>query len=90
MCLTEARVHGDEFCVDLWYPRVGDNPNKINVGLMDVRASDGLQIEYDFDRDGWIIRQDANDGEGPEDWQEVVFLQSWALTFEERWGKTNE
>jgi hypothetical protein len=78
---------GDTLYVTLWYPRTDDEPNKIDIGLMDVRAADDLLIEYDFGRDGYSIKQastfewdDENDPNGlcDPDWQEVAFIQAWA------------
>lgn len=79
----------DTILVDLWYPRNEGMRDKIEIGLMDVRASDGIRVSYDFDRDGWIIEQGSVWAWGPEektdcDWQEVAFLKSWA-----REGKTD-
>jgi hypothetical protein len=59
--------------------------------FMDVRASDGLRVEYDFDRDGWSIQQPRNIARetGPNrteqftTWHEVYFAPSWALESEE-------
>jgi hypothetical protein len=61
------------------------------IDLMDVRASDGLRVEYDFDRDGWSIRQPRsvtretgpNRAEQVTTWHEVYFAPSWALESEE-------
>lgn len=70
--------------VDLWYPRVEDNIDTIQVMLMDVRAADDIQISYDFERDGWVIKQaskfvwDADDEICDPDWQEVAFIAAWA------------
>ena len=69
--------------VDLSYPRLDDNANKVEVGICDVRAADNIQIEYDFERDGWSIKQastfewDADDKVCDPDWQEVAFVQAW-------------
>lgn len=77
-------VRGDKLVVDIWYPRVDDRSiKKIEVGLVDVRAADSIQIEYDFDRDGWVIKQASTfewSGDDPicnPDWQEVAFVQAW-------------
>jgi hypothetical protein len=83
LMLKDIKVSGRVLFMDLWYPRVGDNVNEIQLGLMDVRASDGIRISYDHDRDGWVIKQGSVwefPAEGPcdEDWQEVTFIQSWA------------
>ena len=68
------------------YPRIDDGrPTVLEVGLMDVRAADPIQISYDFERDGWVIKQAstfswaADDKTGCDpDWQEVAFVQAWA------------
>lgn len=69
--------------VELWYPR-NSWPNRIQVGLTDVRAADDIRISYDFARDGWKIEQasifewSVDDKIMDEDWQEVAFIQAWA------------
>jgi hypothetical protein len=68
--------------IDLEYPRVDFNPDKIVVDLMDVRAADSIEISYDFDRDGWVIKMDKTfkaDGymEVLEEKQEVAFIPAW-------------
>jgi hypothetical protein len=73
--------------VELFYPRNEGNIHTIEVGLSDVRAADSIQISYDFDRDGWSIKQasrfewicdENDDGNRDPDWQEVAFVQAWA------------
>lgn len=68
---------------DLFYPRT--NPcDTVQIGLLDVRAADDIQVSYDFDRDGWMIKQaskwewDYDDTECDSDWQEVAFVKAWA------------
>ena len=66
--------------VDLFYPR--DRHAAIRIDLVDVRAADGILVEYDFKRDGWKISQ--NDGTFNENldewnWKEVAFLAAWSL-----------
>lgn len=74
--------HKDTKYVDLEYPRVSDI-KYIRVGLMDVRAADDILIEYDFTRDGWVIKQaqvfewDGNDERCDPEWKEVAFVQAW-------------
>ena len=69
---------------ELWYPRTENQPNTVQVALIDVRAADDLRISYDFDRDGWSVQQAAvfewntGDTECDSDWQEVAFIQAWA------------
>lgn len=75
--------------LDLWYPRNDDparefnHPTAIQLGLVDVRAADDIQISYDFERDGYSIKQ-ASRFEWPledevqdPDWQEVAFVKAW-------------
>ena len=76
-------VYNKTLSFDLFYPRNGGNIDKVEIGLSDVRASDSILIEYDFDRDGWSIKQvskfqrEEDDEEYDPDWQEVVFIQAW-------------
>jgi hypothetical protein len=81
--IRDIEAYDDYITVNLWYPR-SSSIKAIEVGLMDVRASDGLRLEYDFERDGWIIKQQVSiptDGGGFNlgEWQEVAFIQSWGL-----------
>jgi hypothetical protein len=73
-----------------WYPRTAGEPKVIEVGLVDTRAADGLRIEYDFTRDGWVIKQasrfkwpDDDEVQDP-DWQEVAFIKAWARKIQAR------
>lgn len=71
-------------CISLEYPRIDGKVNCIEIELMDVRAADDIRISYDFDRDGWVIKQasifwwDGGDKECNADWKEVAFVQAWA------------
>lgn len=64
--------------VELWYPRTptdkGNKVEEIEIALMDVRASDGIRVGYDFDRDGWVIKQPTEEGG---DHEETAFVKSW-------------
>src|SRR6056297_2959422 len=70
------------------YPRNNNKIKHLRVGIMDVRASDGIRISYDFERDGYVIEQPKySEWESEEDydergygWTEVAFIQSWALS----------
>jgi len=80
----QLSAHERTIFVELWYSRVESNPNVVDISLCDVRASDGIRIQYDFDRDGWIITQQSLIDHGnscsgfePEDWKEVAFVKSW-------------
>lgn len=75
--------YGKMLSIELWYPGVGDNADIIELGLCHVRAADSIRIHYDFERNGYVIQQDAyanHDGwsESKEDWQEVAFVGAWA------------
>ena len=71
--------------VELFYPRNKDAKyDAVNIQLSDVRATDGIRVSYDFDRDGWKIEQastftfECDDPIKDPDWQEVAFVQAWA------------
>jgi len=61
----------------------------IEVNLCHVRAADGIQVKYDFNRDGWAIYQastfswDEDSKECDMDWKEVSFIQAWQREKEE-------
>lgn len=82
------RIGKDTLGVELWYPQHNEI-KYIEVGLIDVRATDNLRISYSHDRNGWIIEQasifswEAGDKECNEDWQEVAFIESWARRVED-------
>jgi len=85
LILSQARQHGDEMHIDLWYPRCETSPVKsLVIGLMDVRAADNIRVSYDFDRDGWRIEQEEivtdnghYQGYADAKWIEVAFVQAW-------------
>lgn len=81
----------DVYCVDdvlmteLYYPREGFGEiMTIQIDLCDTRAADGIRVSYDFERDGYVIKQasifswESDDKERNEDWQEVAFIKAWA------------
>jgi hypothetical protein len=85
-----AKRSGDVLFLDLWYPhlpkaeRSDARVTTIEVGLMDVRAADSVRVSYDFERDGWVIKQAAvfewsedDTTNGDSDWQEVAFVPAW-------------
>lgn len=78
-------VHEDTLSVEMKYPKI--SPHKfVEVGLIDVRAADGIRISYDYDRDGWKIEQagrfrwksEEDEREVGNDWKEVAFVEAWA------------
>ena len=81
--LSTCELIGDAIVVTLAYPRI-EPVRAVEIDLSDVRASDGIRVTYDFDRDGWVIWQasifewEAGDEEQDPDWQEVAFVRSWA------------
>jgi hypothetical protein len=86
--LATTKIDGDTIRADLWYPHT-EPVKHVEIGLVDVRASDGIRVTYDFERDGWVICQPtklcwACDDENPDmGWKEVAFVKSWALEAEQ-------
>lgn len=71
------------FDVDLYYPRARVTQT-IKVGLLDVRAANDIHIQYDFERDGWVILSDLVDPDNPPNLdeyrpplKEVSFIPAW-------------
>lgn len=81
--MHSEHISGDIRHVHLWYPGVNNNPQALQIALIHVRAADDIQVSYDFERDGWVIKQasvfswDEDDASCDEDWQEVAFIQAW-------------
>ena len=87
---------GNELHVTLTYPPWTDADNKhgqcryIHVNQEAVRASDGVRLHYDYDRDGFVVEQPKmrlkktgkDSYDTIEDWVETGFFQSWQ--FEEQ------
>lgn len=95
--VTDVAVFGDVAHIDLWYPRVEGKVRFIHVGLMDVRASDGIRIHYDFERDGFVVEQPkphlvvkSDYYDDVEEWVEVAFCQSWQFNDRPSAGPTAE
>lgn len=85
---------GDTVFVDMAYPRI-NTIHFVGVGVEDVRASDGIRIGYDFERDGYVIEQptklewDAHDEKCDPLWKEVAFIKSWALEADQEKNKVS-
>lgn len=78
-------VKPEDIQVELEHPRSEDRPEGVRIDLSDVRASDGIRVSYDFERDGWSIQQpktthpwiNGNTYGLHEEWIETAFVQSW-------------
>lgn len=78
-------LRGDTLTVELTYPEVPENAIKYVIFDQEsVRASDGIRLSYDYDRDGYRIEQarrftwTTEDMECDKDWQEVAFVKAWS------------
>ncbi len=74
----------DTLSVEMTYPEISENGVKfIEIDQESVRASDGIRLTYDYDRDGWSIMQPTKmcwvDEPCDMGWEEVAFIESWAL-----------
>lgn len=82
---------GKEVHVTLNYPNIAAETECVYVVVdqSSLRASDGLRLHYDYERDGFVIEQastfswDADDEVCDHDWQEVSFVKSWEREKEE-------
>jgi hypothetical protein len=80
-------VETDTIRIEFAYPRLEGHIKYMELGLQDVRASDGIRIHYDFERDGYVVEQPyVNEKDmgtyidaSTDTWEEVGFFQSWAL-----------
>ena len=81
--LVAAYNAGETIHLDIWHPREPGCPNQVELGLVDEEhRADSIVLAYDFERDGWSIRQ-ASQFPGPIDethgqgWREVAFVKAW-------------
>lgn len=62
IAIKEGRIdcncRWDTFTAEFSYPRIENKIKKIRVWLSDVRAADTMTIEFDFDRNGYVIKMD--------------------------------
>ena len=75
--------------VDWMYPDIyaGENPRSVlRIGLYHVRAADDIEIEYDGERDGYVIYRTVTTGhveysvgcyEPIEKRKELAFIPAW-------------
>lgn len=61
--------------VELWYPRSTKPPHAVEVDLVDVRAADPIRITFDFERNGWLISREVEEGDGFH-WVEAAFVRA--------------
>lgn len=76
--------------VELTYPPYTDAHNvngQVRYVVFDqesVRATDGIRIHFDFQRNGYVIEQasrfawNTDDPICDPDWQEVAFIEAWS------------
>lgn len=70
--------------IEWMYPGIYDKKSYLTLGLCHTRSADDIRINYDSERDGWIIEQasvfewDCDDEICDPDWKEVAFIQAWA------------
>ena len=77
----ELSDRGDTLAIEINYPR-NNEIQKVLIGLCDVRAADSILIEFDFERNGWLIRQDKTEDKDQfmdviEEKVEVAFIPAW-------------
>lgn len=74
-------LDGKEIHFISWnYPEIYDTNKQsiIQLNLCHTRASDGIRIKYDSERDCYIIEQPIDDSIDTK-WKETAFVQSWQL-----------
>lgn len=79
---------GKTISVEMTYPNINEHGIKyVEVDQESVRASDGIRLHYDYERDGWVIEQPTKlswkDPPYDKGWKEAAFIKSWALRDEQ-------
>jgi len=81
----EIGIDGEKTArVEWMYPNIykDESLDYIEIGLYHVRAADDIRIEFDGERNGYVIRMDRTvEREGHcetiEEKQEVAFIPAW-------------
>lgn len=72
--------------IDWMYPNIyGDSPDVLRIALYHVRAANNIEIEYNSQRDGWVVYQQVTTGfreiggcmDSVEKRKEVAFIPAW-------------
>lgn len=74
--MDNIEIKGSKF-LDWVYPEIYDNPDYLEISLIHTRASDGIRVKYESERDGFIIEQPVWKDGLIVDWTEVYFAKSW-------------
>jgi len=83
--LKQVWQNVDAIHVDICYPRTDEMIKAAHVGLFDARHADPIRIEYDFEREGWVIKQaqvfewEVDDEIRDPQWKEVAFVPALVL-----------
>lgn len=74
-----VEVDAESALFEFLYPMCEGHPKHIFINQESVRASDGIRVSYDYDRDGWKIEQPVwtDEDRMGETYVEVAFVQSW-------------
>lgn len=64
---------GDVVYLDLYYPRE-NGIEWLEFDQSSVRASSGIRIRFDYDRDGYVVAKPIWDGEVVTEWREAAFV----------------
>jgi len=63
--------------LDWYYPEIYENQNYIEIDMIHTRGSDGIRVEYESERDGFVIKQPVWKDGNIVKWIEVSFCESW-------------
>jgi hypothetical protein len=86
---TDIHRDGDTLSINLTYPPYTNADNEdgrvryVEIDQESVRASDGIRVSYDYERDGWKIEQatafqwDVDDETCDPRYVETAFVPSW-------------
>ena len=73
---NNIKIENNTVSVDLYYPRLEEiMPDAVEINIIDVRSADPIRIEYDFNHNGWVIKQSREQKDGKEQWVEVGYFQ---------------
>ena len=72
--LDEYEKDGDLGRLTIFYPNVEGNTQEVDIDFMDVRVIYGIRVSFDFDRNGWVIKQHVD--YSMDEWEETDFIDN--------------
>lgn len=86
----DVHRQGRSLLITLTYPNVtAEGVTHVELDQESVRATDGIRLHFDYNRNGWVIEQptilewSVDEENFERGWKEVAYIEAWALKAEQ-------